>query len=189
MANPSEKAIADKERARSMSWSDLRKLWEDIVADKTDDWHEGKALEHLIIRGFELSKLKVEYPYDVPPGGKPIEQIDGLVYLDAIPFLIECKDKEKVDVEAIAKLRNQLLRRPPTTMGCVFVSGEFTAPALILTDLICPLQITLWPGFDIEAAIDSKDFESVLRKKFENLCMYGLTDHSPNYKRLEATDE
>jgi hypothetical protein len=111
------------------------------------------------------------------------------VFLDHIPFLIECKDKDVVDIVAIAKLRNQLLRRPPTTMGCVFITGAYTLQALILADFAVPHQITLWSGDDIEAALEAHDFREMLVKKYNDLCMFGLTDYSPNYRALEVKDE
>src|SRR5262249_39064221 len=133
-----------------------------------------------------LSGLEAEYPFDVPPGGRPIEQIDGLVYLQCYTFLIECKDKEAVDIEAIAKLRNQLLRRPETTFGCVFTTGNFTDPALIIVDFSVPHRILLWRELDIEECVKKRDFKAALLNKYRHLCRYGLTDHSPNYKRQEV---
>ncbi|MEJ7639416.1 MAG: restriction endonuclease [Singulisphaera sp.] len=189
MAKPSEKAIRYKEMAQELTWDALAELWQRIQDGTASEWDEGKALEHLVVRAFELSGLLVEYPYDVPPGGRPIEQIDGIVYLDYLPFLVECKDKGSVDIEAIAKLRNQLLRRPPTTMGCVFNTGAYTLPALILADFAVPHQITLWSGNDIEAALEGRDFREMLVKKYRDLCKFGLTDYSPNYKALEVKDE
>jgi hypothetical protein len=189
MARPSDKATRYKKTAQELDWVGLFSLWQQIQDGATPDWDAGKALEHLVVRAFELSGLRVEYPYDVPPGGKPIEQIDGIVFFDHMPFLIECKDKDAVDVEAIAKLRNQLSRRPPTTMGCVFITGAYTLQALILADFAVPHQITLWSGGDIEAALAVRDFREVLIKKYNDLCMFGLTDYSPNYKALEVKDE
>jgi hypothetical protein len=89
MAKPSAKSKSDKQRAQAMGWPDLQDLWQAIISDTVSGWDQGKAFEHLVVRGFELSGLRVEYPYDVPPGGRPIEQIDGLVYLGESPFLIE----------------------------------------------------------------------------------------------------
>ena len=169
-----------------MSWRDLAALWEQIKAGSTPGWHEGKALEHLVVRAFRLSKLEAEYPYDVPPGGKAIEQIDGIVHLNCYTFLVECKDRETVDIEAIAKLRNQLLRRPDTTFGCVFTADRFTAPALILADFAVPHRILLWSGIDIEKCIKRKSFAAMLLDKYRHLCKYGLTDHSPSYRGLEV---
>lgn len=178
MARPSKTALEYKRRARGLSWEALRRLWRRIKEGSTPDWDEGKAFEHLVIRAFELSKLRVEYPFDVPPGGSILEQIDGMVFLAETPFLIECQDKDSVDVLAIAKLRHQLLRRPPATMGCVCIAGKFTQSALVLADLAVPQQIVLWSEEDIETALGDKDFKSPLAAKYRDLCMYGLTDHS-----------
>ncbi len=189
MARPSEKDVKYKQDAQKLTWDQLNSLWGHIRQGATPDWERGKALEHLVVRAFELSGLRVEYPYHVPPGGNPIEQIDGMVFLDNTPFLIECKDQDGVDVETIAKLRNQLLRRPPSTLGCVFITGEFTEPALILADFTVPHQITLWSHGDIESALSACDFKESLIRKYHHLCMYGMTDHSPNYKALEVKND
>ena len=189
MARPSEKSIEYKQRAQNLDWADLSTLWDQIKARSTPHWDDGTAFEHLVVRAFELSGLRVEYPYHVPPGGNPIEQIDGIIFLDHIPFLIECKDWNAVDVETIAKLRNQILRRPPLTMGCVFVTGRFTVAALILADFTVPHQITLWASEEIEFALADRNFKDPLVKKFQHLCLFGMTDHSPNYKTVQVNDE
>ncbi|MGP0070131.1 MAG: hypothetical protein ACLQGP_41855 [Isosphaeraceae bacterium] len=189
MARPSDRDIRYKEAAQKLTWDDLSLLWQQIKDGATPNWDEGKALEHLVIRAFELSKLRVEYPYDVPPGGRPIEQIDGIVFLDHLPFLIECKDRNSIDSSAIAKLHIQLLRRPPITMGGVFSAGGYTSPALILADYAVPRRITLWSGEDIEIALGSHDFKEMLVRKYGELCMFGLTDYSPFYRELEIKDE
>ncbi len=182
MARPSEKALEYKKRAQGLSWVSSRRLWRQIKDGSTPNWDEGKAFEHLVVRAFELSKLHVEYPFDVPPGGSILEQIDGMVFLDDTPFLIECKDKESVNILAIAKLRYQLLRRPPVTMGCVFITGNYTRSALVRADLAIPQQIVLWSDDDIETALAETDFRSPLIAKYRDLCMYGLTDHSLHFK-------
>lgn len=189
MARPSERDVRYKRLAQSLGWGDLRSLWAEIKSGSTPDWHNGKALEHLVARGFELSGLEVEYPYYVPPGGRVIEEIDGIVYLGQMPFLIECKDRDGVDIETFAKLRNQLMRRPPATMGCIFSTGAFSSTALILADFAIPHQITLWSSEDIETALGEEDFKKPLLKKYHNLCKYGMTELSPIYKSLEDTYE
>jgi hypothetical protein len=169
-----------------MQWPDLVVLWEQVKNEDTPGWDGGAALEYLVVRAFELSGLEVEYPYHVPPGGKPLEQIDGLVHQDCHTFLIECKDKGAVDIEAIAKLRNQLLRRPETTLGCVFVSGRFTEPALILAGFSVPYRVLLWQGPDIEACLQGTNCAEMLRDKYRHLCKYGLTDYSPFYREVQT---
>jgi len=189
------KSDADKEyiaRAEKMGWEELSALWEQIKAGragKAEGWEDGKALEHLVVRAFLLSGLPAEYPFDVPPGGKAFEEIDGLVVMGSNTFLFECKDKPKVAIEVIAKLINQLLRRPGTTLGCVFTSGGFTSTALLLADFSVPHRILLWSGRDIEEGLKNRNFNKPLSEKYHNLCKYGLTDHSPNYEELEVKDE
>jgi hypothetical protein len=185
VARKSTKDLQYVDRARLLNWAGIQELWDRIRQDQVTEWDDGKAFEHVIIRGFELSGFQVEYPYHVPPGGSPIEQIDGVVHFGHLVFLIECKDQAKTDIEAIAKLSNQLARPPPTTMGCVIVSNTFTAPALILADYSLPHRILLWSGEDVSVATRQSDFKSILQKKYEDLCLYGLTDFSPNYKDLE----
>lgn len=191
MARLSKKAAADRERADRFSWSEVEQLWDRVQRSRTEGWDAGKALEHLVIRAFALSGLRVEWPYEVPVAGRTLEQIDGMVYVGDIPFLIECKDERSVDIEVIAKLRNQLMRRPPSTMGCVFVSGSFSRPAIILSDFAAPHRITLWSKADIAEGIRVRDFAGILRRKYHELCMFGLTDHSPHYGEPDddAADE
>ncbi len=69
-------------------------------------------------------------------------------------------------------------------MGCVFATGNFTGPALLLADFANPLRITLRTGYDIQEEIAAENFEAALRSKFQNLCMYGLTDDFRNYESL-----
>jgi hypothetical protein len=104
MAHPSRKALAYVEKAQKMDWSDLIELWGQIKRGHTPGWEAGKALGHLIVRAFKLSDLDAEYSYDVPLTGKPIEQIDGIIYLDDLAFLIECKDVHRVNARVIAKM-------------------------------------------------------------------------------------
>jgi hypothetical protein len=187
MAAQSEKAKKYEMLAQAMTtWDEIRTLWAAIESNDTPDWDPGKALEYLVVRAFELSGLTAEYPYDVPPGGKPIEQIDGLVYLGHLVFLIECKDKDSNDVEVVAKVRHQLMRRPPTTLASVFVAGTFTAPALVLADLSVPHRVLLWTAEDIATAVENEDFKAPLVEKYQHLCRFGLLDHSPHYKSLEV---
>jgi hypothetical protein len=166
---------------------ELLTLWTEIQNGETPEWDDGKALEHLVVRAFKLGGLDVEYPYHVPPGGQILEQIDGVVFLEGYCFLLECKDENTTDIEAISKLRIQLLRRPETTLGCVFTRHHFTRPALILTDLSIPHRILLWHESHIEDSLQKQSFARTLREKYRNLCMYGLEDHSPFFKELEVT--
>src|SRR5208337_2095713 len=174
-----------EKRDAKRDWAKLRKLWHQIKNGQIKDRKPGKALEYLVVQAFALSGLEVDYPYDVPPRGMKLEQIDGIVYLESLAFLLECKDRnDPENIVSFAKLRNQLLRRPDTVLGCLFVSNEFTEAALTLADYSVPPRILFWSGTDIDKAIEKCDFAGLLRDKYRNLCKYGLTDHSPNYRSL-----
>ncbi len=80
-----EKYISTVEK---MGWEELADLWEQIKAGTAVGWAEGKALEHLVVRAFRLSQLTAEYPFDVPPGGRAFEEIDGMVVLGSNAFLL-----------------------------------------------------------------------------------------------------
>ena len=69
--------------------------------------------EHLILRAFELDGATVRWPFEVSFGDSVVEQIDGAVYAGCLSCLVEAKDSTApVDVAVLAKLRNQLARRP-----------------------------------------------------------------------------
>jgi hypothetical protein len=141
-------------RIRSYNWDELTLLWQAIVTGNTPDWEAGKALEYVIMRAFQLDGAEVIYPYRVVIAGEETEQIDGLVYTDGLACLIECKDlTSKVNIEPIAKMRNQLLGRPGATIGAIFSRSGFTDPALILAQFNAPQTILLWDVDEIEYAL------------------------------------
>ena len=114
---------------RKLKWPGLQKLWADITAGTVDPWWpKGWAFEYLVVRMFELDKALVTWPYPVNLfGGTAKEQIDGAVRFGGLHWLVESKDEaDKIAIDPIAKLRNQMLRRPWGTIGLVFTSTEFT---------------------------------------------------------------
>ncbi len=99
----------------------LLALWQAIETGDTPEWGSGKAFEYLVLRAFQLEGAEIHWPYRVTIAGDEVEQIDGVVYTDGLACLIECKDqREPVNIAPVAKLRNQLLRRPGSTIGAVF---------------------------------------------------------------------
>lgn len=182
------KASDYQSKAKKMEWPHLADLWDQIGKGQTDGWPPGKALEYLVIRGYQLSGLEAEYPYDVRTETGTMEQIDGLVYWENIPFLVECKDQDHVDATPLYKLHAQINRRPPMAMGCIFVSGNFTDPAVLLADYLVPRRIILWTKDDITTAVASQSFVELLEKKYKDLCMYGLTNYSPTHNACEIED-
>src|SRR6266851_9136611 len=119
---------------KGQRWPELRQLWEAIKARDTPWWGAGRAFEYLVLRMFDLDNAQVRWPYSVSLfGDAEVEQIDGSVRIGNLYCLVESKDEEaKIAIAPIAKLRNQLLRRPAATIGFVFSSGAFTVPAIHL---------------------------------------------------------
>ena len=122
-------------------------LWKAILNKNTPGWDSGKAFEFLVLRAFELEGAVIRWPYGVNIFNENVEQIDGVVHFDDIGFSVitEFKDySSNLNIEPIAKLRNQLMRRPSATVGCVFSTKGFTQPALVLSQFSFPQTILLW---------------------------------------------
>lgn len=158
-----------KRRVQSLDLGGLRELWDKILQRNTLRWKQGKALEYLIIRAFEIGGAKVSYPYSVfDRSGSELEQLDGCVHLPSLSCLIECKDFEndKVDFAPLAKMRSQLLRRPAATIGCIFSTSGFTEPAVTLASHVAPQTILLWEQSEVEFVLGREGLicESLLSK-------------------------
>jgi hypothetical protein len=134
-----------RQRISQYSPTQLIDLWEQIQTKETPDWDPGKALEYVVLRAFEIEGAAVTYPFFVRMGGAIVEQIDGAVYSDHLSCLVECKDQESnITIDPVAKLRNQLLRRPAGIVGLVFSSSSFTASTLILAQYSASQSILLF---------------------------------------------
>lgn len=155
-------------RIKTYNFDDLIRLWSQIQAGDTPDWDAGKALEYLVIRAFQLEGAEVLYPYSVRiDEEEELEQIDGAIYSNGLNCLVECKDTSaRVNVEPIAKLRNQLLRRPAAAIGCVFSRSGFTEAAITLARYIAPQTILLWQGIEIYYCLQNKLMRQALLKKY-----------------------
>ena len=146
----------------------LLDLWNQIVARATPDWPDGKAFEYLVLRAFELEQATVQYPYRVVLQGEVIEEIDGAIHVNGISAIAESKDwadGRLVNVAPIAKLRNQLLRRPSSAVGVVFSRTGFTDSALVLAEYLFPQTILLWGGQEIKVALTQQKFVQGLMLK------------------------
>ncbi len=153
-------------------------LWSSIEAGNTPEWESGKAFEYLILRAFELEGAEVRWPYRVTIEGEEIEQIDGVVYADGLAGIVECKDTAiKVDAVPIAKMRNQLLRRPAITLGLVFSRSGFTESAIVLARFTAPQTILLWDGEDIAYALKKKSMRKALVAKYRVCIEQGFQFH------------
>lgn len=175
------KAEEKEDHIKSLGWEDLRSLWESIKNRSTSDsgWASGKAFEYLVLRSFQLDGAEVRYPYSVKLFGEEMEQIDGVIYCEGLSCLIEAKDFADTNVDAtpIAKLRNQLLRRPASTLGIVFSRTGFTDPACHVSYFSLPQAILLWSGDELEYALEKGSICEFLRLKYRVCVEDGLTNY------------
>ncbi|MNK74239.1 hypothetical protein D3C87_937470 [compost metagenome] len=171
-------------KAKTLTWDELRDLWQEILANNTPDWDSGKAFEYLVVRMFELDNVEVKYPYSIrlPYNNSVMEQIDGVAYIDNLAILIESKDynngdkKSNINIEPIAKMRNQLNRRPFISIGCIFSAGGFTEPVSSLIDYLGNDTILLWQGEEVQKCLDEKKIIEYFRYKFQARVEHGIHD-------------
>ena len=137
-------------RIRALEWNGLRELWARINAGHVPEWPAGRALEHLVLRAFELDGATVRWPFRVTMEDEPVEEIDGAIYAAGLSCLVETKDTSaQVDVGALAKLRSQLARRPAGVIGLFFSRSSFTQSAKALSGFFAPQTVLLWSGEDV----------------------------------------
>jgi hypothetical protein len=157
----------------------LIELWKSVIDNETPGWESGKAFEFLILRAFELEGAIIRWPYSVAIFGENVEQIDGAVHFDDlnISILAEFKDyRRNLNIEPIAKLRNQLLRRPSNAIGCVFSTEGFTEPALILSQFSAPQTILLWEANHINFCLIEGRFKMGLLQKYRHAVEEGFSN-------------
>jgi hypothetical protein len=165
-------------RARQLDWQGLRVLWRDIEAGASAGWPPGRALEHLVLRAFELSGAAVRWPYHVRVVDELVEQIDGAVHVHGLSCIVECKDTAApLNIDAIAKLRNQLLSRPAGAIGLIFSRSGFTRPAMMLTGFLAPQTILLWDGNDIAYHLEREDFSAGLVQRYRRSIENGMVKY------------
>ena len=163
-------------RIRAYDNATLRLLWQQIRDGESTGFPPGKGLEYLILRAFEIEGAEVIWPYEVPPGSSTLEQIDGVIYVDGLHCLIEAKDyAAPVDVEPIAKLRNQLARRPSSSLAILFAKNGFTDPAKTLASYLAPQMVILWTGAELRFALENAPMRSGLQQKFRYCVENGMS--------------
>jgi Restriction endonuclease len=168
-----------QQRIADYDYPQLLALWEEIQAGETPGWSSGKAFEYLVVRAFELEAAAVTYPFSVQLGGTVVEQIDGAVYSDGLSCLIECKDQDgNIAIDPVAKLRNQMLRRPAGVIGLVFSTAGFTDATKILARYSANQAILLWNGLDVQYALSRKQMRVGLMKKYRYCVERALPDYS-----------
>lgn len=177
---PSEEEY--RERVREYDHAVLLEVWQAILAGDTPGWEAGKAFEYIILRAFELEGAEVSWPYRVHLDGEEIEQIDGVIYADGLACLVEAKDyRTAVKVEVIAKLRNQLLRRPSLAIVAVFARAGFSESASTLARFFAPQTILLWHGDEFDYGLRERVLKKGLIAKFRHAVEYGFPDYKIQY--------
>lgn len=177
----------NRHRINKLDYDGLLELWGLIEAGQTGtlDWEEGKAFEYLILRAFELEKAEVRWPFSVDMQGSVVEQIDGIIYSDGLSVIVESKDlTDRVNIEPIAKLRNQLLRRPSGSIGIIFSKSGFTEPARMLAQYLAPQTILLWGGDEVAYALENRYMRQGLLAKYRHCVERGLPDYNISLEGL-----
>jgi hypothetical protein len=173
-----------EQKAKALTRKQARALWNKVQAGvPVPGWDAGKAFEFLVLRAFQLDGVEVTWPYRVAfpfsTSKEDVEQIDGAMRLSGTWFLLESKDEvENIGVAPVAKLRNQLLRRPAGTLGVVFSRTDFTASARVLAGFTSPQTVLLWSGDDLKYAFEHAYFKEGLLKKQRMAVEKGLIDYS-----------
>ena len=174
-------ATPDDYRAKIQQYDrgNLQRLLRDVEEGRTIGWEPGMAFQYLVLRAFQLEGAQVDWPFSVPPEGEPYEQIDGIVYAAGFACLVETKDwASDVNIEPIAKLRNQLLRRPSSTIGLVFSRAGFTRAAIVLARFLAPQTVLLWEGNEIAYGLEKQCLCWGLQEKYRHCVKYGLPDYN-----------
>jgi len=171
-------------RIDDMGRGHLIDLWDQIKSRNTPGWPDGRALELLVLKAFKLEHADVTWPYPVKIGKDTVEQIDGFVSVPGISVMVETKDySDPINVDPIAKLRNQLARRQAGLLGCVFSFEGFTDPAIILATYCAPQGIILWKGTELDIALREESMVETLRKKHARLLQQGVPDYDITVER------
>jgi hypothetical protein len=158
----------------------LTDLWNQVASgSKVEGWPDGRLFEHLILAALKLESAVVTWPYRVELDGEVVEQIDGAVHVQGLHCLIEAKDtRDDINIQPIAKMRNQLLRRPSSTVGVVFSRSGFTEAAKVLTRYTMPHTVLLWEGSEFAVALEGGTLCASLAAKFRYAVEHGLPDYN-----------
>lgn len=148
-------------------WPELRQLWTRIQERRATERPPGKALEYLVLRAFELDGAFVRSAYVVRLDGEPLEELDGAIYVGSMRCIVECKDRrDPLGVEALAKLRNQLLRRPAGMLGVLFSTSGYRESAITLARFSGQQPIVLWYPQEITRMLELENPCAMLNLKY-----------------------
>ena len=74
-------------------------------------------------------------------------------------------------------MRNQLLRRPASSIGLVFSTSGYTLPAETMARFTAPQTILLWDGDEVKYGLERKSMVAGLVAKYRR----SIEDGLPNY--------
>jgi hypothetical protein len=86
-----------------------------------DPQEAGWVFQHWVCEAFRLCNLRVDDAYTVPleTSERIKEEIDGLVTMEWLGFLLQCKlERDPVPFDPIARLHLQVERRPVALSAC-----------------------------------------------------------------------
>jgi hypothetical protein len=179
-AMPSDKEY--EERISKCSRRGVLALWRQVEARDTPGWDAGKACEYCILRAFQLEKATVFWPYHVydrHDRSLELEQMDGAILVNGRYYILSVKDEaDPLNIDPIAKLRNQLLRRPWGVVGLLFSRSGFTRQALAEARLTANPPVLLWVGEEIDAALRSRTMVRSLEAKYRVAVTHGRFDYN-----------
>jgi hypothetical protein len=91
--------------------------------------------------------------------------------------LLECKnEKDPLAIAPVAKMRNQLLRRPAASVGLIFSTSGYTQPAQVLAGYLGSQTILLWHPEEINLAVDNGRIIPLLEVKYRACVEDGIHD-------------
>jgi hypothetical protein len=161
-------------RIRALGKPELVDLWNKLVlATPVEGWEPGRALEHVVLRAFELEGAEVVWPYR-----NAREQVDGAVYVDGRMHLLESKDWSRlVDATPVARMKMMLEHRPHGVAGMIFSRGGFTEAAKYEVEFNPARNILLWRGSELSLALESSMMCAGLRIKWRHAMQHGNMDY------------
>lgn len=149
-------------------WIMLKKFWQKIK-NGTTGWSEGKALEYMLVRAFDLEGAEVVYPYNNVVFNAQ-EQLDGFIFIKEIGvgFIIECKDwKNNVAFDELAKLHGRLTYRMASTYGLFLSRSGYSPSAIEMMYMLHPHRILLWSFDEIDECFKKHKFIKALKYKYQ----------------------
>lgn len=81
-------------------------------------------------------------------------------------------------IDAVAKLRNQLLRRPAGIVGSAFISTNFIRSMIVLAQYNASQAILLWDRDDLDYALTHQKMRTGLVTKYRYCVERGLPNYS-----------